>query len=508
MKTVLRRAVAALKSLTRWYLTPTGVLVVVSAIVAIVVSAVTESPVPIFVAAIFLLLIVFPWKMTRSQTSLNRLKQQMNDRAAASEDTARDQSDRLRTLVQNERRNYLSSLETARSEWADVMSAERLMRDAEEQRMIGQYDDALAQIKKLEAELDGLRGSMRDVEENMRDVEEKLPGVEAAVADAAAKATDGIKGELKKNEQKIINRVDGRLRTERSARLLETARLRVGDSTPERMLIILTPQRTGSTLLMDAFRSYPGVGMWPTARYFTMLGAGGRRYPGDLSPDAGTGEVSEVQPGVGGIVPVPPASWDAERSLGSPKIALEKIHPMTVDFDPEQMIERLGYLADEGITVDVVYQLRDPVESIRSFLAYQQRAERWHPDMEPADVIAQYHASYSMMAQLSRRVPGPVVAYPDFRESPMALGAVYEAVFAADHDMAVALAAEVLAATSAASRQAIQKGPFVDADRSGVPDRTQILLGWPDRDSESKHRVEELMAAYQRLAGLAVGRDE
>ena len=248
--------------------------------------------------------------------------------------------------------------------------------------------------------------------------------------------------------------------------------------------------------------------MWPTARYFTLLGAAGRRYPGDLSPDAGTGEVAEVQPGVGGIVPAPPASWDAERSLGSPKIALEKIHPMVVDFDPDQMIQRLRHLAAEGIAVDVVYQLRDPIESIRSFLAYQQRAERWHPDMDGADVVAQYYASYSMMAQLIERVPGPVVAYPAFKESPRALAAVYETVFSADHDKAVALAADVLAATSAESRQATQKGPFVSADRSGVPARTQILLGWPDRGEASRRRIDELMDVYQSLVERSVGRDE
>ena len=87
MKTVLRRTVAALKLLTNWYLTPTGGLVMIATIAAIVVATAKESPVPMFVAAIFLLLIVFPWKITRSQASLNLLKEQLTDRTAAAEGT-------------------------------------------------------------------------------------------------------------------------------------------------------------------------------------------------------------------------------------------------------------------------------------------------------------------------------------------------------------------------------------------------------------------------------------
>ena len=112
--------------------------------------------------------------------------------------------------------------------------------------MTSEYEDAIAQIKKLEAELDGLRSTISEVQNLMPDV-----------SAAAALASENVQAELRKNEQSIISRVDGRMRTERSARLLETARLRAGSAVPDRMLVILTPQRTGSTLLMDAFPLIP-----------------------------------------------------------------------------------------------------------------------------------------------------------------------------------------------------------------------------------------------------------
>ena len=508
MNRVLRRSIDAMRSLVRWYLTPTGALVVIASIAAIIVSVVAETPLPVLLLAAFILLIVFPWKLVRGQASLNTVKKQLLDRANAAESSARDEAQKLRNFVQNERRNYLGSLESARGEWADVLSSERLMRNAEEDRMTAQYEDALAQIAKLETEIDSLRASMGDIASIGDQVTTARAEAAAGVEEALRTHEGRVEAALRQTEGQIINRVDGRLQSERAARLLETARLRASTGSPERMLVILTPQRTGSTLLMDALRSYPGVGMWPTARYFNLLGATGRRYPGDLSPDAGTGEVLEVQPGVGGIVPGAHGSWDAERSLGSPKIALEKIHPMTVDFDPDEMLSRMDHLARDGIQVDVVYQLRDPVDSIRSFLAYQQRAERWHPDMSGEDVIAQYAASYEMMERLIVRQPGPVVAYPQFKETPSHLAAVYEAVFGANRDEAVELAAEVLAVPNPETRKSTQKGPFVDSDRSGIPARTQILLGWPQRDESAKNRIDELMAVYQRLAERALDRAE
>jgi hypothetical protein len=486
VRSVMKRGLSALSWVLGWYRSPTGVVLLAAGIAGVALSASFDSWWPLASLAGAVVGVVVPYKLARSHAAIRAAELGVAERLRIADGKLAAELGRLRNLLQNERKSNLGAVETARAEWASLISSERRLQAAAVERFEGGLRHNQEELAGMEADLALLQTAVSDLSTRLADQQGNL---ESAVARALVDA-----------ERKLVERVEGRLRSERSARLFETAQLRVGSSRPSRLVVIMTPQRTGSTLLTDLLRAHPDGGFWPTAELFTALGAGGRRYPADLSPDAGRGDVIEVQHGVGGLVP---SVGIERRDLAVPAVAIEKIHPMTVDFDSDALTGRIDRLETEGIEVTLVYQVRDPVESIRSFLAYQQRAEGWHADFASESVVGLYRSSYEMMGSLFSKRPGPVIEYATMRESTQALVELYLAVFGGRDDL-LDLAAAALAGNTVESRKSTQKGPFVDADRRGVPSRADILLGWPTGAEAERSSMERLMVLYQELTARAL----
>lgn len=211
------------------------------------------------------------------------------------------------------------------------------------------------------------------------------------------------------------------LASERSARIVALARRDAGDERkdpPRRWLLIVAPQRTGSTWLLDALRCHPRIALHPTPHITRLLGMGDiGRYPQGLS-DAHADTAAdvtqvEVRDGVGAMVPrfdPPEALQKAARDL--PAWVVEKVHPEFFDWDAAAFAARLDALEREhDVEVRVAYRLRDPRGAVRSMLRYKRREPRWYSHIPADDVPAFMARTFEAVQQLTTLRPGPVLDY-------------------------------------------------------------------------------------------------
>ncbi|HEX2623358.1 MAG TPA: hypothetical protein VHL11_24525, partial [Phototrophicaceae bacterium] len=96
---------------------------------------------------------------------------------------------------------------------------------------------------------------------------------------------------------------------------------------PERLAVLLTNPRSGSTWLFDAIRCHPAVYVQPSADVFTWLGMTGRRYPRDLSGNSAKAPKTEVRPGDWETLPIFTLPDEIQNAHPLPPYALEKCHP-------------------------------------------------------------------------------------------------------------------------------------------------------------------------------------
>jgi hypothetical protein len=471
---------AAVVSIVRWYTTPTGLLFAALGLSGVVTAWIVRDLWPVVAAAGVALMVFFPLKSGAQVREIRMARQRLDQalesaRARLAQDLAR-----TRSFAHEERRNYLATVESLRAEYASLLKAERLLREAASE------DHA----KRLDSEVEGMQSRFKKA----------IDDISGTVAEAAQRA-------MKPERAKLIERVDGRIRKERSSRLLESALRRSSGEHPAALVILITPQRTGSTWLLDMLRAHPDIGLWPTAEIFERIGGRGRRYPADLSMDTQDGEIIEVQAGVGGIIPWsgPSGTTFRDQFETLPPIAVEKIHPMTVDYDIRTLGERLDEIAATGIAVRPVYLTRDPVESIRSFLAYQARAEKWHANMPPDSVVSLYHLSLRMMEELSAGRDGPFVSYERLRDSAVETVTDLYRLLTEDDSDAERVALHAVQITRRDLRASTQSGPFVDSGRDEVPDRSELLLGWPRYDEGAKTLIRETIDLHHKLSGRATG---
>ena len=212
------------------------------------------------------------------------------------------------------------------------------------------------------------------------------------------------------------------LAAERSARLVALARRDVDRRTPtppQRWLLIIAPQRTGSTWLLDALRCHPRMMLHPTPDITRLLGMGDiGRYPQGLSdtrPDIASDMTEvEIRDGVGAMVPRfdPPASL-VEATSSLPAWVVEKVHPEFFDWDAAAFAQRLDELERErGVEVRLVYRLRDPREAVGSMLRYKRHEPRWYGHVAADEVPAFMAKTYEAVRDLAVLRAGPVLAYP------------------------------------------------------------------------------------------------
>lgn len=207
-------------------------------------------------------------------------------------------------------------------------------------------------------------------------------------------------------------------------------RLRLQDfgAPAARLVLIVSPQRSGSTWLYDALRCHPAIE--PQARYavFAALVGIGRRYPSDLSVDDDALRI-EVAPGEwAGLPRLVVKDGKPDGTAGSlPAVSIEKIHPHFFYCATDRFLRRLARL-EATSRVLLVYLVRDPEAALASFLRYQARDPHWYPQVRPGSAGAFLRRDLTSLLALARVRPGVIVDYDELR---LAFGPTIGRIFAA-----------------------------------------------------------------------------
>jgi hypothetical protein len=210
----------------------------------------------------------------------------------------------------------------------------------------------------------------------------------------------------------------------------------------ENLVLLVTMQRAGSTLLFDLLSEQPAFAMCASARFFALLGLYGSRYPHDLTLAVGPGEI-ELKPRAsfdslqdllntgklrGAALDLISPRWryrsldvaaaerlDSEKVAGAIRWYVEKCHPEFYSFKAECVAARIAKLRENGIGVQVIYVVRDPHDALRSHLGYQARNPKWYPRfrLNNGNLVRYYRDSLKSMIALHERAGGGVLDYGD-----------------------------------------------------------------------------------------------
>ena len=193
-----------------------------------------------------------------------------------------------------------------------------------------------------------------------------------------------------------------RLSRERAERVLADAATSSGAGRD--VLALVTVQRTGSTLLFDRIRRHPAVEVEGYADTWRALGQHGRRYPQAFCDVDAGGQAIEVQDGIGAVIPGRPAT-------GEPSWFVEKTHPEFFDFEASRLVAGIESLVEAGRRVEIVLGVRDPIETMWSMLAYQQRDPSWYAWLDPASIPDFVARSLETLAAVAAAHPCRVMDY-------------------------------------------------------------------------------------------------
>jgi|GEM_PF-1645349 len=186
---------------------------------------------------------------------------------------------------------------------------------------------------------------------------------------------------------------------------------------PERLLLMLTTPRSGSTWFADALRCHPSIQYWHTAAVYRQLGLSGRRYPRDLAGGTDGARDIEVTPGKWEKIPdffiqedqagvVPAGILDNQ-------FAIEKFHPEFYVFKTAKFLQRLAKLESRGKTIRMVYLVRDPEAGFNSFMRYQERNPHWYPSVRSKDLAVYMEKSFASVRYVAEQHQGLVIDYSD-----------------------------------------------------------------------------------------------
>lgn len=344
----------------------------------------------------------------------------------------------------SERRAWLAQIEVVRSEVLDLLRSERISTDSRWQAV----DDAIETLTHA-------------LERGSGDRQDEIEAVRIEIADLRT----------------ALDQADRRAATEASNTSLSIARLRPEPNGAHRLLVVLSPQRCGSTWLYDQLRLHPDIRVLPLATVYRDLGVSGRRYPGDLSATRSVGEDIEVSEGVGGRVPALRTTF-SDPDDGRPPIALEKIHPYSVDFDAGSFIQGAHRLRDAWPSgLSFVHLTREPLDAMRSFASYQMRSDRWHPDVPRADIPDLYIRSYAFMREVRREFGGPVISFEQLQEEPeQVVTGLYEQLLPERAADAPGLAAAAVETTSAGRRKTGAATRFFNSEPGAADAGEQALV--------------------------------
>ncbi|MGB3533569.1 MAG: tetratricopeptide repeat protein [Microcoleaceae cyanobacterium] len=202
------------------------------------------------------------------------------------------------------------------------------------------------------------------------------------------------------------------------------------EARPNKVIILLTIERTGSTWLSDLIRCHPAIKYWSTAVVCKDLKLPFfRRYPTDLSntPDA----TEEIEISLKNWEKIPDfdilSLFPIEKKYTIYETyAIEKLHPHFFDFKSFSFLENLIKLEDSGIEVKLIYVVRDPQAALTSFLNYQQRNSKWHRELNGERLVQYTLKQYKSILELCRYKDGLIVDYSEIKtNSELLLRKVY-----------------------------------------------------------------------------------
>ena len=276
--------------------------------------------------------------------------------------------------------------------------------------LTARIDAEQARIDHLHASVDGVVDDLgtrgEAVHQRMAALEHQVETVEAGAARHDEQVIDRLR-RLEVRVTQLDRDLWRAIAAERSTRSLLLAR-RSAVPALDRVVVMMTLHRSGSTRLYDLVRSHPGVVLDPSMRTWDALDWVGRRYPAALS-DRPDGRVAiEVDHGVGALVPE--IGRDGQDHDG-PEWIIEKGHPQFVEFDAERFAAAIEALRAADIDVEVLYGVRDPLDAMWSMVSYQRRDPRWYAVLETAEVPEWIARSLEAMVQMKHRIDGLVVDY-------------------------------------------------------------------------------------------------
>jgi hypothetical protein len=181
---------------------------------------------------------------------------------------------------------------------------------------------------------------------------------------------------------------------------------------PDKTLVIITNERSGSTWLFDALRCCPGIRINPRYTILHELGVSARRYPRDLSEGQDAELEIEVRPGSWEQIPPPALNFDNKCST---QAGIEKIHPTHFDFDTKNIIKKSKVL-DRYSKFIPIYLIRHPRETITSFLDYRERNSEWYSHVKTSDTAEYFLKGYSTISRMIEQKPGPAIDYSSLKK--------------------------------------------------------------------------------------------
>lgn len=460
----MKRALQAIRSLVAWYASATGLIYAIAMAILVLVMALIDDPTLTSLVLLVVLGALVPYKLAREREDRNAGLTSTRRGIAGAQKAAEDFS-------MAERKHFAQSLEAVRQEWVDTLMAERMIW-TEDRVGLTEADENLS----------------RRVEDLHKDVSHRLDAIDGRLEEDGALVT----------ADDLNRRLNNRLLETTRALNLGIARSSAHGRSPKDLLLLIAPQRTGSTWLLDLLRAHPGIDFWPTADIYTTLGIEGNRYPGHLANGASASLPVEMQHGTGAMVPdfnyrgIPPTNEH---------MSVEKAHPAAFGFDASGFLSRVqDWRTSRASRVEMIYVVRHPADAIRSFLSYQKRADRWHTDIAPSEVPSYYLRSFETTADMIAREPGPVIIYEDLGENPVdIMRALYGHLFGSVSPNELdRIARYAVGATAKNQREETQSGPFIAP--KAVASRVALEFG-PDLAGSDRNRdtIEKCVAVYESI---------
>lgn len=478
--------------LIRWYITPVGALFGFFLVVAAVLGFIGYADWA-FLTGIVAVGVVVPYKLARERRSGRALEAKIKDVEATAlakkeESFSKRDSDLRAAMIQEIER-------------VDALTNARI--DTIEHHLDKRFEELSTEVKGTIADISSEVRDMRHLQmESMTRVERAITSVDGVtdelqkVADDLAKRAKEI-GSLRDDSASRIRELRNDLKDERNERIVGIARSVSRFETKGRLLLVLTPPRTGSTWLLDALRAHPDVHFEATPRALSILQLSNmNRYPSGLSNRENAELDVEVSPGRGARIPdyavtVPP-SEEAEP------LSVEKIHPLFYDFDTSYFLERLRVAEREGSPVKLLVRLRDPEYTIRSILRYKQRDPGWYRFIPESDVPRHVERSLRSILEVVRVYPALLSRYEDHVRDPVtSMAQLYQAIWPdqpEDRQKEIALAV-----ANSVTREKRANDGFLGEQPSEVDPGESSIDAIIDSDHELVERCRQLDAEIQAV---------